>query len=379
MNIFKTRLILLKKQWLSLLFWIVFPLLITIIVINLLATIGKDSRIPISIVLEEETPITLKFKKEISTSSLVRLVELPENNALNELEKHNLDSVFIVDADFDRYILEDRRVAMITGYKSDLSFAYLPVKELILSHLQRHSGRSKMVHFIHDMSNEFNPHTEWEREELIKKANSIENEENLLQTTLEYSNKRENAKEDLNLIKPWNIWAIFSILASFFIFDWIIKEKNTRAIMRLTFTRFSMKSYVLINFLIYTILLIFVDLITIPMMRILTQSTDSFLTLALNLFYFRLIISIITLILSANIHRLFMYYSLTFIIVFFFTLTSSALFPITALLENYDWIYYLNPLQAFIKKDYRIYWPILLITLVFIWFFKKERSYASRL
>src|SRR5690625_1744673 len=129
-DILKTRLIYIKKQWLSLLFWLLLPIVATVMIIHVTNAIQSDTKVPVGIVLEEETDLAEEFLHSVKQSPLIRVYETTEKDALHRLKQHELDSVFIIHNGYEKQIRKGKRDRLITSYQSDLSFAYSPVKEI---------------------------------------------------------------------------------------------------------------------------------------------------------------------------------------------------------------------------------------------------------
>src|SRR5699024_11596298 len=95
-NIILTRFIHLKKNWISFIFWLVLPLIGTLAIVLVTDELGEESKIPIGVVIEESNEESLKLYQSIKDSSLLNVEKLNRNQALEKLEKHELDSVFII-------------------------------------------------------------------------------------------------------------------------------------------------------------------------------------------------------------------------------------------------------------------------------------------
>src|SRR5690625_7428868 len=142
--IFQTRLILWKKQWSSLLFWLLFPVIVTWLLIVQFATIQADTKVPVGIVLEEETLLIQDLYDSLKDTPHIRPVILSEREALNQLEKHELDSVFIISKNYEEKIQKGSRNQLIISYKSDLSFAYTTLRETVISYIQEDYSSTKV-------------------------------------------------------------------------------------------------------------------------------------------------------------------------------------------------------------------------------------------
>src|SRR5699024_2699835 len=371
-----TRLLHWKKTWWSMLFWLLLSIALTWAIVHSTEVIKDDSSIPIAVVLEDETPIAETFKENVAASSLVHVFDYSKEKALNELKKHELDSVFIVDADFDTYIKENRKVTLIKGYESSLSFAYLPVKELLLSHIQKEAGRYKMASFITEMSEHFPPHTVWNEEDMIQTAKQIEEEEHLLDSSLVFAGNQKPVQESPKLLNHWGVWAILTLLSTCFLFDFVIKEKQKPVISRFLFTRYLFKTYLLQNFFIYTSLLFIVDIVTAYLFEyVLTNGSITIQFLGLLLIY-RLTINAIAFLLTLLIKNIYTFYSVSFMLAIFIVLTSNAVLPLNETLIKYTWVAYINPAQPFLDQTFSLLWPIVLYLIMSLWYFRKEDKYA---
>lgn len=372
MNILFTRLLHWKKSWWSVLFWLLLPVGLTWMIVQSTEAIKEDSSIPISIILEDETPIAKEFKDTIANAPLVHVLEYSKEEALNELKKHELDSVFIVDADFDTYIKQNRKVTLIKGYESNFSFAYLPVKELLLSHIQKEAGRYKMAEFITEMSKHYPPHTVWKQEDMIQTAKQIEEEEHLLDSSLVFSGQQKAVKESPNLLNHWGIWAILTFLSTSFLFDFIIKEKKKPVTLRFLFTRYSFKTYLLQNFFIYSGLLFIIDIATAYWFAYMFTGESVTLQFIGLLLLYRLTINAIVFLLALLIKHVYTFYTVAFSLIILMILTSNAILPLNETLTSFAWLHQLNPVQPFLDQSYQLKWPIMLLFIMSFWYVRKE-------
>src|SRR5690606_19175100 len=130
-NLLYTRLLLWKRRTLNLLIWLLLPTVGTFLFITSATTLQEDARVPIAIVLEEESNLANELLQELVTSEMIHVMEMTEEEAVHELKQHDVDSVFIIEKGFENNILNGRRNNVLTSYRTDLSFAYSPVKEMI--------------------------------------------------------------------------------------------------------------------------------------------------------------------------------------------------------------------------------------------------------
>jgi len=365
----QNRLLFLKKQAFSLLFWLVFPLLATCAVMQLAETAQEETKIPVGLAVEESSDLARTFTERLSSYALIDVRIMPAEQALRQLEQHQLDSVFVIPAGFEAEILSGSRHHLITGYRSDRSFAYAPVKEMVLSHVQKIAGRYKAAVTVEQLSEHLGQEQTWPAKEVIATADTIEKEQHLLSSHFSYAGNQPASKEGI-LLNPWGIWAIFALLSAFFLFDWVVKEKRMPAFSRLNFMKIKPKAYLLGNGLIYVGITLVFDACSVIMLSNLYETAAN-VRLALTLFLYRLAISLIAFLAALAMHKLPAYYGAGAFLALCFGLFGGAA-TIGA-----SWFDYLNPVRPVMDKEPSIWLPAVLVGVVIIWFFRKESSDAS--
>ncbi|AVQ99580.1 hypothetical protein OBCHQ24_11335 [Oceanobacillus iheyensis] len=372
--ILQTRFIHLKKHWGSLLFWLLFPIIATLAIMGLTNSLQQDSKVPVGIVVEETTPMALDLVDSIKQTPIIRVEQLSEDEALTQLEQHQLDSVFIIREGYEEQIKKGNRNRLIKSYRSDLSFAYSPIAEMVMSYVQQDNGRTKAVLTIQELSEQYaNTGGNWTWEEIVDKSKAVEAEENLLQTSFTFLNAQ--TEEDANrfvLFNPWGLWAIFSILSTFMVMDWIIRERRKSLSPRFFFMRIALKSYLLRNAVVYVQLFIIVDTVTIAVFY---KSLGEAVTLELifAVLSFRLTILMGAFLLAIWINKLPIYYGFSFVLTLLIAIISGAILPTEGLISRYPWLQLGNPLAPFLSKEIGYGWNILLVILIAIWFVRKEK------
>lgn len=262
-NTFITRLIQMKHQWLRLVLWLLLPLFLTWIVMSMINQLQSESEVPVGIVLEEKTPLALELYEKIEQAPPIRASLLSESTARNKLLKHDLDSVFIIHEGYEQNIETDERQELITGLKSNLSFAYIPTSEVIMSFVQEHAVRAKAAIAVEDLIKDYNSSLSPTMADIIKKSKDVQDNQDFLTTSFTLNGESHAGDADDTLfVKPWNIWALSTLLTTLFMFDWVIKEKRTALQPRFTLMRMSFKQYLLHNLAFYTVLLFIFDLLT---------------------------------------------------------------------------------------------------------------------
>ncbi|MFC4556634.1 ABC transporter permease [Virgibacillus kekensis] len=370
-NIIAVRFMHWKKQWISIIFWLLFPLLATLGVVIAANTIQEDAKVPVGIILEEKTDASKELVKEIKSTPFLRVKELDKEKALASLTRHELDSVFIVQEGFEKDILQNDRNQLITGYKTRLSFAYSPVKEIILSYIQQETGRSKAALFIQDFEEQYDTDTSWTFNEIIHRSKEIQKEENLLTTEFSFLGSSSKEAEEISVINVWGIWAVFCILSSLLLFDWVIKERNRKAAIRFYFTRWSMKSYLIRNFIIYTVLLFMVDLLSVSIIYLYLGEWISIM----NLLLFRVLINLGAFLLAQLFKKLFLYYTVSFALTLLFTISSGAILPAEMIPDN-TWLNSINPVTPLLEGQFITVWTVTIVSLAIFWTIRKDEFHA---
>src|SRR5690625_2985493 len=151
-SVISTRLIHLKYNWLRVLFWLLFPLLITFIINHLVLAVESDTKLPISVIQEENTEMSEALLESIKMTDYLRVVDLDKKEALNQLKKNELEANFVIKSDYERQIKRGGRNKLVETYESDLSLAFNPIEETITSYIQQDAGRSKTFFELTDLN-----------------------------------------------------------------------------------------------------------------------------------------------------------------------------------------------------------------------------------
>src|SRR5699024_3870111 len=270
-------------------------------------------------------------------------------------------------------IKQNNRTRLITGYQSDMSFAYVPVKEMIISHVQQETGRAKAAFAVKKLEKQYNGQEEWTFEEITAKSKDIQREENLLDTALTFKGTPEAVNDNPRLFPVWGLWGIFSLLSTLLVFDWVIKEKQSKAIQRLVFSRWSLKSYLLQNLVLYTVVMFTVDLFTAGSLYLIFGEWIS----PISLFVYRLLISTAAFLFACLFKKPFYYYTMSFVLTLVIGISSGALLP-SAIATDWDWNWFdlINPLGPVLSENYLSFWPAAVVLSFVLWLFRKEQYHA---
>lgn len=375
--ILKTRFMLIRKSWLSLSFWLLLPIILTIGLIYIANLVQDDARIPVGIVVEEESPLVEKLLTELKGSPLLQVVETTESEAKRLVESHELDSAFVIKKGYENNIRNGKRNRLLIGYESDLSFAYTVTRETILSLIQKDSGRAKTVQTVNALMNDNVLLANWSEYEIINKVLETEADQNLLNSKFLFlgENTAETSETQSLFGNPWALWSLFSFLSMLLIFDWVIKEKQSSTLPRLQFSRISIKYYFLLNMLVYLSLFLTLDIITMILFEYL-YDTGIGADLLFRLVSFRLTAVAIAFLLALCFRKLTVYYAISFISLLFIAITSGVIIPVEGISNQFQWLEILHPIRPFLIGE--AWSPLLIIFIGFIalWFVKGEKRHA---
>jgi len=367
----QTRWLLWKKQIISLLFWFVFPSAMTVFVVSQITSIQDDVQIPIGVVLEENSEMTDDLFQKLEQTPHIRPIVLTEREAKQQLAKHELDSLFIIHKNYAKNIEKGNRNQLVTTYQSDLSFAYAPIRETFISYVQQDYTRAKTVQTIQQMKQAYAISDEWLALDIVNRSKEIENEQQLLAVNFAFAASNiKNETENKRLIDPWGIWALLSLLATFMLFDWVIKEKQSPVMKRLTYSQWTLKKFLWNNFLLYTGLLVLIDLFTILSFASIFQQTITIKFIGALIAY-RLTINMTIFLMSQLFRKPFTYYAVGFTIALFATIFSGVIIPVKGQV-----LQYIHPVIAFQEQNLFNSWLLISIIWFIGWSLRKGEKYA---
>lgn len=368
-----------SKQPFSMICWLLLPIIATCTFVTIADQWQNETQIPVGLVIEDDSIMAENLSQSISDISLITVKEMNKDEALVQLEKHQLDSVFVIKDGYQESIQDNSRNQVITAYVSDMSLAYTPVKEAFTSYVQQDAGSAKAAHVVAQLVTEYGGDKSWGWEEIIVRSKAIQNEEALLHSTFTFHNQiePEQGNSDINLWNVWGIWAFFAFLTTFFIYDWVIKEQRSAIKVRLALLRISFRSYMLKNAIVYLVLLGLFDLINIFLLKMYFNQSIN-LAQVIVIVSFRLTISIAAFLFALYFRTTFLYYISSILAAIFFSVIGGAFIPIDGLTDRYEWLTYASPIHAFLKGQVISAWLIVLLVMLFMWYWRKEKVNAYR-
>ncbi|MEK5037720.1 ABC transporter permease [Sporosarcina sp. FSL K6-3457] len=374
--IVSARLMRWRKEWKSLVCWLLLPIVLTVLVMASVGAWQQEMKVPIALVVEEQTELVEQLVANIASTELLHIHFMELDMALHKLEQHELDSVFVIREGYADNILAGRRNQLIEAYSSNRSYAYQAVVETITSFAQQDAARSKAAFVIKQLFKEAQMEDEWNYIEIIDSSQERQQNESLLQSSFSYFDKDSEAVEQsFSIVPVWGMWALFAMITVFFLFDWVLKENRVAIRSRWQFTSMSFGQYAIGTFVLYTLLLVVVDLFTAVIFLNLFDEKIT-LPVVISLFTFRLTINLLAFLLASVSKQLFMYYVSGIAIALLLAVVGGAIVPLQGLARKWPWLEALSPVHALLSGMIPAVWLTVLVALFTIWLWKGVKSYA---
>lgn len=361
-RIMGARLIRMKREWKTLAIWLVLPLLLTMMTMYVIQDVTDDSRIPIAVVKEEETELVESFIENLRENELIRVEELSEARAMEQLERHEVDSVYVFHKGYEAQVMDEQIRRVISAYQSNMSFAYPVTSEIIYSLALQDASRAKAAAKVKRLYMEMDRIEDFDPEAVMATSKERQAASHLLSSEFSYYTKdSQQAQSTSFLIRSWGIWALFTMIITFFIFDWLLRENNPNMRARWLYTASSFQGYALVSVMMYTGLLLVLDGIALAVFSTVFKERLS-ISFVLSLFAFRIIINLLASVVALSSKQKIIYYAKAIVISLLLTLSGGAIIPIDGMMKHFPWIKWISPVHALLTE--RIAWSWLLILLV---------------
>lgn len=366
----------LRKEWKSIIGWLFMPVIMTVLVMKSVGIWQEETKVPIGLVVEEETQLANQLVKELVNTELLQIHFMELSEALHKLEQHELDSVFVIREGYEEKVLSNRRNQVIEAYSSNQSFAYQAIVETVTSLAQQDMARSKAAFVIKQLFNDKGAAGDWDYDEIIEKSRERQENSALLKTTFSYYNMEQEQKDvTMPLLQVFGVWSFFAMITTFFLFDWMLKETRPNIRARWLYTSISFRKYGLGMLLLYSGFLVVVDYLTVVVFANLFDVTIT-IKLLLSLLAFRLTINLLAFLLASVYQQLFMYYVTGFAIALLFITLGGAIIPLDGILRRWPWIEMLSPVQSLLATSIPLIWLIVLSLGLVYWIWRGGRVNA---
>ena len=366
----------LKKEWKSVLCWLLAPILLTIFVMKTFGVLQDESKVPIALIMEDSSILAMQLAEELERNEMLAIQYLELNDALHKLEQHELDSVFVIREGYGDSVLVNRRNGLIDAYFSNRSFAYPAVSETIMSLAQQDLSRSKAAMVIRQLFNDYSMEENWDYEEIILRSEEKQKNESLLRTSFSYGKQSGQIDEKpMELLSSKGVWAFFTIISAFFLFDWMIKESRPEMQVRWLYTATSFKRHAIRMLGLYSVLTILSDSMMLAVFHYVLKQQLT-LSMILTMLAFRITLNLFAFLLAIIFRHLFMYYITGIASSLLLTITGGAVVPLDTLSKKSQWVEVISPVRSLLTATIPIAWLLLLILVLAAWMVKGGKRIA---
>ena len=345
------RLIWLKHEWPAFIFWLMSPFIGTYLFVLLQQTLVGELTVPVGIVLEDSSERANQLVEQLRESEYLELHILSQSDALNQLEQHQLDSVFIIKEDYEKHLMEGKK-RLIEGYASNQSYAYFAIEELVTSLVQEQATRAKLVNEVNTLLQDSNRMDLFEPDVIWEKSVVRQHEKDLIDFKIQSFEHGEVQDNKTPLLSPVAIWSSLTLLSTWFLFDWVMKERRQTLRVRWQLARETFAHYVIKQFLLFTGIFYIIDVLFFSL--ILNINDASFF---IHLFIYRFIINGLACFVAHLFTSLHLYYCSGLIFTLFITLFSGNIIPLDGLLAKIPWLLSVLPTYAFLQQQ--VPWALL--------------------
>lgn len=366
----------LKKEWGSVVCWMLVPILLTVFVMKAFGALQEESKVPIALIVEDLSPLASQLAHEIEKNDMLSVRYMELEDALHKLKQHELDSVFVIREGYGESVLANRRNGLIAAYSSNRSFAYPAISETIMSLAQQDISRSKAATIIQQLFHEYGMEDEWDYDEIIRRSEEKQRNESLLQTSFSYGEQAGQYEEKpMELLNSRAVWAFFTIISAFFLFDWMIKESRPSMQVRWLYTSKSFKSHAVRMLGLYSLLTLLSDCFTLLVFHFVLQEPVT-LSLIIPMLAFRVTLNLFAFLLAIVYRQLFMYYMTGIAAALLLTVTGGAVVPLDAFSRRWQWVEIISPVRSLMTTTIPVVWLILLLLMLTAWMVKGGKRIA---
>lgn len=372
MHILPPQLIRLKHEWKSLVFWLVLPLIATLVLMKLTTAWQDETSVPIGISVEEESELVNELLEQLEETTLLQIHYVDKAEGLRMLTQHELDSLYVIRSGYEEKVLENDRNRLVEAYASNRSFAYTVVKEIVTSYVQEDVARSKAAFELRFVYEQYDQQHLWSYEDIITRSKERQSSADLLTTSFSYESSTSVEEETTPLFNVYGIWVLFASLSTFFLFDWVIKEQREVMQERWLFTKSGFYHYAMKLFTVYTVILLFVDLLSTIFITHKFHASLSILALVV----FRVTFNLFVLFIASRTIHLWTYYIKGAVWTVVLVVIGGALVPIDRIVQKWPIIKEINPIYALLSGQISYVWGALTVILFIVWRLKGSRLYA---
>ena len=365
------RWLLIKRQFLKILLWLILPLFLTIAVTAVFNNTSDDFRVPAAVVVHEPSAEADFFIERLAGSEFMDVEvfnEADSTAALRELEQYKLDSVFILPEDFEEKIHDGQRRNLIETYYTDRSIYYEPAKELAASVVQEQMSEHGTVDFVLELQDNLPAETAVSSEDIAAERKRIETNTNLVEQVF-YFHGKQTVSEETESLNAWMVWAYITLLVTIFTFDFVTRETVSGAGVRFNFMNHSYKTFMALTFVITTSVMLVIDGITYIIISEMLSADISLL----SLISYRVIINGLAFLVASFVKTPVKLYQAALALTIIVLVLQFAM-PVIVSLTGMSAISSLHPVLMLIENELNIPWLILITLLMFIWIWRDNNA-----
>ncbi|WP_332646563.1 ABC transporter permease [Lysinibacillus sp. 54212] len=370
-----TRWLHVKKHLFSTLLWIFSPIFLTLLIYQLVMHTAGESKIPIAVVDEDKSQLSEALIEQIQAIPYLHVSVVSKREALYQLEKYELDSVFVIKRRYEEQLDKNKRNRLIEAYSTNRSYAYFAVVESISSLAQEDASRAKAAYEVRDLIAENEADLKWSFDEIVLESKERQERTDLLQTSFQYSQAQLNNLGESNNKGIWGLWAFLSLLTTFYLFDWLVKEKGQGIKLRWTFAKISFWHYAVTNLILYTLVLLLIDgtMVVVTMLLGYGKVSVSFL---LSLILYRLIINLFSFCVAFLFNNTVFYYLSALVMSLLLAILGGAFMPMDSLVRRFPLVEQASPIYGLLNQNIPYVWCLLLLFIGSILYIREVRSNA---
>lgn len=357
------RWLLLKRHIFKIIFWLILPLLLTVVITMLVNRTSDDFQVPLAVVTDEDSTEMNSIIQGLDDSEFINIETfeaVDRSNVLRQLEQYQFDSVFIFPEDFEERLRQGERRNLIKTYYTDQSLYYEPSKELVASLVQEKIGEYTTIDDILQLQDFLLSETEVETEEILAERERIETETNLVNQIFYFQGEQQDSADE-NRLDPWVLWAYITFLSTIFMFDFVTRETINSASNRFYFMRYSYTLFMLLTLLIFTVAMLLIDIATYLVMREILEADISIFSLTA----YRIVINTIAFLVAYFAKSQMKLYQ-TAIALTIITLALHLVMPVIISFTGLNVVSMLHPAVMFTQNKFNIPWLIILTILILI-------------
>ncbi|MDQ0229290.1 ABC transporter permease [Metabacillus malikii] len=235
----------------AMLILLVGPVLLTLLFGTVIESQQEEYVIPIAIIDHDKSSMSKTITNRIKEQKRLVIHEVTKEEAEELLAKKEIDSAFHFKEGFQQMLLQEKREGLIEIKIVPASIAYPIVREVIASEVTRMTSAVKAANQVVNLYNQYetevsNPKVIWN--EAFAYTESQWDPVPLM--TIDYREATKMATNDVTMSTSFSpflgLWGFFTMITSFLLSDWIIKERRN------VFSRIRTSYYGIPNYLLQT-------------------------------------------------------------------------------------------------------------------------------